>query len=105
MDARELKVWIDGKLLPKSDAKVSVYDHGFLYGDGVFEGIRVYHGRIFEVEAHMDRLWQSAKAIRLEIPISRDAMRAAMEETFKANGFRDCYIRLIVSRGVGHLGL
>ena len=65
-----LKVWIDGKLLDKADAKVSVYDHGLLYGDGVFEGIRVYHGKIFEAEAHLDRLWDSAKAIRLTIPIT-----------------------------------
>ena len=100
-----LKVWIDGTLHDKDDAKVSVYDHGLLYGDGVFEGIRVYGGRIFEREAHVDRLYESAKAIRLTIPISRDALQAAMEETVRANGFRDCYMRLVVTRGVGYLGL
>src|SRR3954466_2146103 len=100
-----LKIWIDGKLVDKADAKVSVYDHGLLYGDGVFEGIRVYSGKIFELEAHLDRLWNSAKAIRLEIPISRQDITAAMYETVKANNFTDCYIRLVVTRGVGDLGL
>jgi branched-chain amino acid aminotransferase len=100
-----LKVWIDGKLYDKDDAKVSVYDHGLLYGDGVFEGIRVYSGRIFEADAHLERLWASAKAIRLTIPLSREQMRAAMEETVRANNFRDCYMRLVVTRGVGYLGL
>ncbi len=101
----ELKVWIDGKLYDKPDAKISVYDHGLLYGDGVFEGIRVYNGRIFECEEHLTRLFASAKAIRLTVPYSRDAVRTAMEETVKANGFKDCYIRLVVTRGVGYLGL
>jgi len=100
-----MKVWIDGRLVDKADAKVSVFDHGLLYGDGVFEGIRVYHGKIFECEAHLDRFYQSAKAIRLAIPMTRDAVRAAMEETIKANNFTDCYIRLVVTRGVGSLGL
>ena len=101
----ELKVWIDGKLVNKGDAKVSVYDHGLLYGDGVFEGIRVYHGKIFESEAHLRRLYESAKSIRLTIPMSPQEIQAAMEETVRANNFRDCYIRLIVTRGVGNLGL
>ena len=101
----ELKVWIDGKLVNKGDAKVSVYDHGLLYGDGVFEGIRVYHGKVFESEAHLRRLYESAKSIRLTIPISPQEIQAAMEETVRANNFRDCYIRLIVTRGVGNLGL
>jgi branched-chain amino acid aminotransferase len=100
-----LKVWIDGRLYDKDDAKISVYDHGLLYGDGVFEGIRVYNGRIFECEAHLQRLWASAKAVRMTIPLSREQVRAAMEETVKANSFRDCYIRLVVTRGVGYLGL
>jgi branched-chain amino acid aminotransferase len=100
-----LKVWIDGKLYDKDDAKVSVYDHGLLYGDGVFEGIRVYGGRVFESAAHVDRLYASAKAIRLTIPLTRDQVRAAMEETVRANNFRDCYMRLVVTRGVGYLGL
>ena len=100
-----LKIWLDGKLVDKENAKISVYDHGLLYGDGVFEGIRVYSGRIFECEAHLDRLWASAKAIRLEIPVSRDEFRAAMEQTIKANAFTDCYIRACITRGVGYLGI
>ena len=100
-----LKVWIDGKLLDKENAKISVYDHGLLYGDGVFEGIRVYQGRIFQPEAHLRRLFDSAKAIRLTIPITADQLRAAIEQTFKANNFTDCYVRLIVTRGIGYLGL
>ena len=100
-----LKVWIDGTLHDKADAKISVYDHGLLYGDGVFEGVRVYHGRIFESDAHLGRLYDSAKAIRLTIPMSREQLRSAMEETVLANNFRDCYLRVIVTRGVGYLGL
>ena len=100
-----LKVWIDGKLVDKADAKVSVYDHGLLYGDGVFEGIRVYHGRIFECQAHLQRLFDSARAIRLKIPYTAEQTKAAIEETFKVNNFTDCYVRLVVTRGVGYLGL
>jgi branched-chain amino acid aminotransferase len=100
-----LKIWLDGELVEKDQAKISVYDHGLLYGDGVFEGIRVYAGRVFEMEAHLDRLYASAKAIRLEIPLSRDHFRAAIEQTFKANGFTDCYIRAVITRGVGNLGI
>jgi len=100
-----LKIWLDGKLVDKENAKISVYDHGMLYGDGVFEGIRVYSGRIFECEAHLRRLWDSARAIRLEIPISKDEFRAAMEQTIKANNFTDCYIRACITRGIGCLGL
>jgi branched-chain amino acid aminotransferase len=100
-----LKVWIDGQLYDKENAKVSVYDHGLLYGDGVFEGIRVYGGRIFEPDAHLRRLQESAKAIRLIIPLPPEKIRAAIEQTFKANSFTDCYVRLIVTRGVGYLGL
>src|SRR5882672_11501083 len=96
-----LKIWIDGKLVDKADAKISVYDHGLLYGDGVFEGIRVYNGKIFECDAHLRRLYDSAKAIRLEIPITREQMRAAIEQTFKANNFIDCYVRAVVTRGIG----
>lgn len=102
---KQLKIWIDGELVNKADAKVSVYDHGLLYGDGVFEGLRVYSGKIFEVEAHLTRLWASARAIRLEIPITRDLLRSAMEQTVNANGFDDCYIRVCVTRGVGYLGI
>src|SRR5262245_20022040 len=99
------KIWLDGELVDPQNAKISVYDHGLLYGDGVFEGIRVYSGRIFECEAHLDRLWASAKAIRLEIPVARDEFRAAMEQTVKTNGFTDCYIRACVTRGIGYLGI
>jgi branched-chain amino acid aminotransferase len=100
-----LQVWIDGKLYDKDDAKISVYDHGLLYGDGVFEGIRVYGGRVFECDAHLRRLYDSAKAIRLKIPATPEQLRAAMEQTVKANGFADCYIRLVVTRGAGTLGI
>ena len=100
-----LKVWIDGKLLDKENAKISVYDHGLLYGDGVFEGIRVYNGKIFECAAHMDRLYKSAHSIRLTIPLSREQFKAAIEQTFKANNFTDCYVRAVVTRGAGYLGL
>ena len=100
-----LKIWLDGKLVDKADAKISVYDHGLLYGDGVFEGIRVYAGRIFECDAHLERLWDSAKAIRLAIPVSREQLRSAIDETVRANGFKDCYVRAVVTRGVGDLGI
>jgi branched-chain amino acid aminotransferase len=100
-----LKIWLDGNLVDKADAKVSVYDHGLLYGDGVFEGIRVYSGRIFECDAHLERLFASAKAIRLTIPRAPDELRRAMEETVRANGFKDCYIRIVVTRGPGDLGI
>ncbi len=100
-----LKVWMDGKLVEQSEAKVGVYDHGLLYGDGVFEGIRVYHGKVFEAEAHMRRLYESARAIRLTIPYTPAELHRANDDTFRANGFTDCYIRLVVTRGVGNLGL
>jgi len=100
-----LKIWIDGKLVDKDDARISVYDHGLLYGDGVFEGIRAYAGRIFRVKEHLRRLYDSAKAIRLSIPLTPDQFTAALEQTVKANNFQDCYIRAIVTRGVGYLGL
>src|SRR6188768_1417464 len=100
-----LKVWIDGKLLDKDDAKISVYDHGLLYGDGVFEGIRVYAGKIFRPGPHLRRLYDSAKSIRLTIPISPAEFLAAVEQTVKANNFTDCYIRAVVTRGVGFLGI
>jgi branched-chain amino acid aminotransferase len=100
-----LKVYINGQLYDKADAKISVYDHGLLYGDGVFEGIRSYAGRVFRLEQHLDRLWESARAIRLEIPITRQAMADAIYQTLKANGIQDGYIRLVVTRGAGTLGL
>ena len=100
-----LKVYINGNLLHKEDAKISVYDHGLLYGDGVFEGMRSYSGKVFRLAQHLDRLWDSAKAIWLEIPMSKTAMGAAVNETLAANGIKDGYIRLVVTRGSGTLGL
>jgi branched-chain amino acid aminotransferase len=99
------KVYINGKLYAKEDAKVSVYDHGLLYGDGVFEGIRSYGGKVFRMQAHVDRLWSSAKAILLAIPMTRDEMAKAIEDTLAANGIRNGYIRVVVTRGPGSLGL
>jgi branched-chain amino acid aminotransferase len=98
-------IYLDGEFLDQSEAKVSVFDHGLLYGDGVFEGIRFYNGRVFRMEAHMDRLWESARSICLEIPISRQEMDEALLETIRRNDLRDGYVRLIVTRGVGNLGL
>jgi len=100
-----LKIWLDGKLVDEADAKVSVFDHGLLYGDGVFEGIRVYEGRVFELEAHLRRLYESAKVIRLEIPLDKGELAGALKKTVEANGITDGYIRLVVTRGVGTLGL
>ncbi|MBX3414998.1 MAG: branched-chain-amino-acid transaminase [Pirellulales bacterium] len=100
-----LKIWINGKLYDKENAKISVYDHGLLYGDGVFEGLRSYSGRVFRLEAHLERLWNSAQAIWLEIPISREELGQAVVETLRANNIEDGYIRLVVTRGAGSLGL
>src|SRR5260370_32705035 len=99
------KVYINGKLFDKNDAKVSVYDDGLLYGDGVFEGIRVYSGKVFRLREHIDRLYDSAKHIWLEIPLSRDQVTKAVEDTVRVNDKRDGYIRLVVTRGAGSLGL
>ena len=99
------KIWIDDKLVDEQDAKISVFDHGLLYGDGVFEGIRIYSGKIFEFEAHIRRLYESAKAIRLEISMDADLLIDATNQTVEANKIADGYIRLIVTRGVGDLGL
>jgi len=99
------KVYMNGDLVAKEQAAVSVYDHGLLYGDGVFEGIRVYGGKVFLLEEHVTRLYESALAIRLEIPIAPEAMTRAVEETVAANGIEDGYVRLIVTRGSGTLGL
>jgi branched-chain amino acid aminotransferase len=96
---------MNGKLVDKHDAKVSVYDHGLLYGDGVFEGIRVYAGKVFKHKEHTERLYESAKAIALTIPLTPEEMMAAVEETVKANNKVDGYIRLVVTRGPGTLGL
>jgi len=100
-----LKIWLDGKLVDEADAKVSVFDHGLLYGDGVFEGIRVYNRRVFEFEAHLRRFYESAKVIRLEVPLDRRELVEAVKKTVEANGVVDGYIRLVVTRGVGNLGL
>jgi branched-chain amino acid aminotransferase len=99
------RVYINGKLIDKSEAKVSVYDHGLLYGDGVFEGIRVYDGRVFRLAEHVDRLFDSARHIWLEIPLSREEMIAAIQQTVKVNDKRNGYIRAVVTRGAGSLGL
>jgi branched-chain amino acid aminotransferase len=99
------KIYINGTLHDKADAKISVYDHGLLYGDGVFEGIRVYSGKVFRLREHIDRLYESANHIWLEIPLSREQMSQAVVDTVKANNKRDGYIRLIVTRGSGSLGL
>ena len=99
------KVWINGQLFDKPDAKISVYDHGLLYGDGVFEGIRVYEGKVFRLREHVERLYDSAKSIHLEIPIGRDQMIRDIENTVRANAKRNGYIRLVVTRGKGTLGL
>jgi len=100
-----LKIWINGKLVDREDAKITVFDHGLLYGDGVFEGIRVYKGRVFELDAHIKRLYESAKSIRLVISINQSELTRAVIETVEANSISDGYIRLIVTRGVGTLGL
>jgi branched-chain amino acid aminotransferase len=103
--AKALKIYVDGKFYPEADAKVSVFDHGLLYGDGIFEGIRFYNGRVFRLEEHIDRLWDSARSICLEIPMSKEEMTEALLETVRQNDLRDGYIRQIVTRGVGNLGL
>ena len=100
-----LKIWLDGKLVDQERAVVSVFDHGLLYGDGVFEGIRSYDGLVFKLDEHLDRLYESAHTLTLEIPLSKTQMSRAVVETLKANGLRDAYIRLVVTRGTGDLGL
>ncbi len=100
-----LKVYISGRFFDKEDAKISVYDHGLLYGDGVFEGMRSYGGKVFRLKQHFDRLWQSAKAIWLEIPVGRDELAQATLDTLRVNNIQDGYIRLVVTRGAGSLGL
>ena len=100
-----MKIWVDGELVAKDDAKISVYDHGLLYGDGVFEGIRIYNGKVFQCTAHMDRLFNSAEKIRLEIPYSKTELVDAMDLCVRENNLTGGYIRLVVTRGVGTLGL
>ncbi|MGI9239484.1 MAG: branched-chain-amino-acid transaminase [Verrucomicrobiales bacterium] len=100
-----MKIYIDGEMLDEADAKISVFDHGLLYGDGVFEGIRMYNGRVFRLEEHIDRLYDSARVIMLEIGIDKRAMTDAVLETVRANNLNEGYVRLVVTRGVGSLGL
>jgi branched-chain amino acid aminotransferase len=100
-----LKVNINGRLVDKEDAKISVYDHGLLYGDGVFEGLRSYSGKVFRLDRHLDRLYESARAIWLEIPIKQNDLAKAVNDTLRANSLEDAYIRLVVTRGAGSLGL
>ena len=101
----ELQIYIDGAYYPKALAKISVYDHGFLYGDGVFEGIRAYNGVVFKLKEHVDRLYRGAHAIMLNIPLTKEEMVQAVVETLRKNKMKDSYIRLVVSRGTGDLGL
>jgi branched-chain amino acid aminotransferase len=102
---RELLVYIDGEYFPKSQAKISVYDHGLLYGDGIFEGIRAYNGVVFKLKEHIERLYRSAHTIMLQIPVEKEEMIQAVLETLRKNNLKDAYIRLVVTRGVGDLGL
>ena len=98
-------IYINGEYFSREDAKISVYDHGLLYGDGVFEGMRIYSGKVFALEDHMTRLYESARAIMLDIPIAIDALTTAVNETVAKNGLTEGYIRLVVTRGGNQLGL
>ncbi|SHM23794.1 branched-chain-amino-acid transaminase [Halanaerobium congolense] len=98
-------IYLDGEIVPGNQAKISVFDHGFLYGDGIFEGIRAYNGRVFMLDQHIKRLYQSAKTIMLDIPLNKKEMEAAILKTIRANELSDAYIRVVVSRGKGDLGL
>lgn len=100
-----MKIYIDGTFYDKANAKISVFDHGLLYGDGIFEGIRAYQGRVFKLKEHIDRIFYSAKAILLEIPMTKEELTRAVVETCRENKIRDGYIRLVVTRGIGSLGL
>lgn len=102
---KELLIYIDGQYYPKSQAKVSVYDHGLLYGDGVFEGIRAYNGIVFKLKEHVARLYESAHVMMLQIPLTQEQMVQAVVDTLRKNDMKDSYIRLVVTRGVGDLGL
>jgi branched-chain amino acid aminotransferase len=102
---KELQVYIDGAYYPKSQAKISVFDHGLLYGDGVFEGIRAYNGLVFKLKEHVDRLYRSTHMIMLQIPVTREQIVQIVLETLRENNLKDSYIRLVVTRGVGDLGL
>ncbi|PUU87828.1 aminotransferase class IV, partial [Halanaerobium sp.] len=98
-------IYLNGEIVPEAQAKISVFDHGFLYGDGIFEGIRAYNGRVFMLDQHIKRLYQSAKTIMLDIPLTKKEMEAAILKTIRANELSDAYIRVVVSRGEGDLGL
>ena len=98
-------IFVNGQYLPKSKAMISVYDHGLLYGDGVFEGIRIYRGKIFKMKQHLDRLWRCAGEIRIKIPMTREQMVEMMRRCISDNGISDGYIRLVITRGYGTLGL
>jgi len=98
-------IFMNDRLVPEEEAKVSVFDHGLLYGDGVFEGLRSYSGRVFRLDAHLDRLWASARAIALEIPLAKDVVAQAVNDTLAANKLIDGYVRLVITRGAGSLGL
>lgn len=100
-----LIIYCNGGFVPEEEAKISVFDHGFLYGDGIFEGIRAYHGRVFKLEEHLKRLYESAKSIQLNIGICKEEMQEVVLETLRQNGLKEAYIRLVVSRGKGDLGL
>jgi len=100
-----LKIWVNGDLVNEEDVRISVFDHGLLYGDGIFEGIRVYNNSVFELKAHIERLYKSAKAIRLQISFSQSELADAVEQAVKANNITDGYVRLVVTRGAGDLGL
>lgn len=99
------KIWLDGKIVDEADAKISVFDHGLLYGDGIFEGIRFYNGRVFRLTEHIERLYLSAKALLLKMPWTLEEVCEATLQTIRANGLKDGYIRLVVTRGIGDLGL
>src|SRR5512145_1303420 len=99
-----MKIYIDGRYQNEKNARISVFDHGLLYGDGVFEGIRAYNGRVFKLKEHIDRLFYSAKAILLDIPMAHADVMTAVLETCRKNKVRDGYVRLLVTRGVGTLG-
>lgn len=99
-----LKIYLDGKFVAEDEAKVSVFDHGLLYGDGVFEGIRAYNGRVFKLTEHINRLFHGARAIMLEPPVSKEEMQEVVLETLRQNNLKDAYVRLVVTRGKGRLG-
>lgn len=101
----ERKIYLNGELVPEAEAQVSVFDHGYLYGDGIFEGIRAYNGRVFKLEEHIKRLYSSARSIMLDIPMEPEEIKEKILETIRANELEDAYIRVVISRGIGDLGL